>query len=164
MVVAPDSEGRVKQDREIRAAEIWETRSHAHHNRDFRFNSQPLAVAFTETPTIGGRAWPNVKFDDRAHEIAHTLWGNATLGLYQFVLTMPQIAWPAPPDRHSGEGRNPESPISENTAALHEIGITLLLVALQSSAGGTRQYANHSHAVDADAGRDQAVPGAAREG
>ena len=25
----------------------------------------------------------------------------------------------------SGEGRNPESPISENTAALHEIGITL---------------------------------------
>ena len=29
-----------------------------------------------------------------------------------------------PPVRHSGEGRNPESPISENTAALHEIGIS----------------------------------------
>ena len=28
------------------------------------------------------------------------------------------------PIRHSGEGRNPESPISENTAALHEIGIS----------------------------------------
>ncbi len=65
MVVAPDSEGRVKPGRESRAAEIWDTRSHAHHNRDFRFNSQPLAVAFTETQTIGGRAWPNVKFDDR---------------------------------------------------------------------------------------------------
>ena len=27
------------------------------------------------------------------------------------------------PIRHSGEGRNPESPISENTAASHRIGI-----------------------------------------
>ena len=81
MVVAPDSEGRVKQGRETRAEEIWNTRGHAHHNRDFRFNSQPLGVAFTETRTIGGRAWPNVKFDDRAHEIAYTLWGNTTLGL-----------------------------------------------------------------------------------
>ena len=81
MVVAPDSEGRVKQGREPRAAEIWDTRSHAHHNRDFRFNSQPLAVAFTETRTIGGRAWPNVKFDDRTHEVAYTLWCNTTLGL-----------------------------------------------------------------------------------
>ena len=81
MVVAPDSEGRVKPGRESRAFEIWDTRSHAHHNRDFRFNSQPLAVAFTETQTIGGRAWPNVKFPDRAHEIAYTLWGNTTLGL-----------------------------------------------------------------------------------
>ena len=81
MVIAPDSEGRVKPGREPQAAEIWETRSHAHHNRDFRFNSQPLAVAFTEAQTIGGRAWPNVKFDDREQEIAHTLWGNTTLGL-----------------------------------------------------------------------------------
>ena len=81
MIVDPDSEGRVKPGRESRAAEIWDTRSHAHHNRDFRFNSQPLAVAFTETQTIGGRAWPNVRFDDRAHEIAYTLWCNTTLGL-----------------------------------------------------------------------------------
>ena len=81
MVVEPDSEGRVKRGRENRAAEIWNTRSHAHHNRDFRFNSQPLAVAFTETETIGGRAWPNVKFADHAHEITYTLWGNTTLGL-----------------------------------------------------------------------------------
>ena len=122
MVVAPDSEGRVKQGKENRAAEIWDTRSHAHHNRDFRFNSQPLAVAFTETPNIGGRAWPNVKFDDRAHEIAYTLWGNTTLGLLCYW-------W------HSSRQQ-----------------------------AGTRQYANHSHAVDADAGRHQAVPGAAREG
>ncbi len=81
MVVAPDSEGQVKPGREQRAGEIWDTRSHAHHNRDFRFNSQPLAVAFTENQTIGGRAWPNVKFEERSHEIAYTLWGNTTLGL-----------------------------------------------------------------------------------
>ena len=81
VVVAPDSEGRVKLGREQRAAEIWETRSHAHHNADYRFNSQPLAVAFTLTPTIGGRAWKNIKFDDHATEVAHTLWANTTLGL-----------------------------------------------------------------------------------
>ena len=81
MVVAPDSEGRVKQGRENRAAEIWDTRSHAHHNRDFRFNSQPLAAAFTDTQTIGGRAWPNMKFDETAQEVVYTLWGNTTLGL-----------------------------------------------------------------------------------
>ena len=81
LVVAPDSEGRVKVGRESRAAEIRNTSSHAHHNRDFRFNSQPLAVAFTERRTIGGRAWPNVRFAEQAHEIAYTLWGNTTLGL-----------------------------------------------------------------------------------
>ena len=81
MVVSPDSEGRVKVGRESRAAEIWDTRSHSHHNADFRFNSQPLAVAFTERQTIGGRAWKNLKFTDRAIEIAHTLWSNTTLGL-----------------------------------------------------------------------------------
>ena len=81
IVVAPDSEGRISAGMETLAAEIWGTRSHAHHNRDFRFNSQPLAVAFTEKQTIGGRAWPNVKFDDRTREVAYTLWCNTTLGL-----------------------------------------------------------------------------------
>ena len=81
MTVAPDSEGRVKRGREIRAGEIWETRSHAHHNADFRFNSQPLTVAYTEEETIGGSAWPNMKFDDPNQEIAHTLWSNTSLGI-----------------------------------------------------------------------------------
>ncbi len=81
MVVAPDSEGRVKPGREARAEEIWSTRSHAHYNADFRFNSQPLAVAFTEKMTIGGTAWKNLKFSNIGQEIAHTLWGNSTLGL-----------------------------------------------------------------------------------
>jgi len=81
MVVEPDSEGRVKRGRSNRAAEIWETRSHAHHSRDFRFNSQPLAVSFTENQVMGGRSWPSVKFETRDQEIAYTLWGNSTLGL-----------------------------------------------------------------------------------
>ena len=81
LVVAPDSEGRVEQGMRKLAAEIWETRSHAHHNRDFRFNSQPLAVAFTEKQSIGGRAWPNVKFASVQQEKAYSLWGNSTLGL-----------------------------------------------------------------------------------
>ena len=84
LIVAPDSEGRVKFGRENRAAEIWETRSRAHHNRDFQFNSQPLAVAYTEDETIGGRAWPNLKFADSRQEIAHTLWANTTLGILSY--------------------------------------------------------------------------------
>ena len=99
MVVAPDSEGRVKLGRETRANDIWETRSHAHHNRDFRFNSQPLGVAFTERESIGGTAWPNVKFDDRSQEIAYTLWGNSTLGLLCY--------WWHSSRQQAGRGRMP---------------------------------------------------------
>ncbi len=99
MVVEPDSEGRVKRGRERRSGEIWNTRSHAHHNADFRFNSQPLGVAFTETQTIGGTAWKNVKFADRAHEIAYTLWGNTTLGLLCY--------WWHSSRQQAGRGRMP---------------------------------------------------------
>ncbi len=81
LIVGPDGEGRIRPGMEELAAEIWGTRSHAHHNRDFRFNSQSLAAAFTENRSIGGRAWPNVRFDERAHEVAYTLWCNTTLGL-----------------------------------------------------------------------------------
>ncbi len=81
LVVEPDMEGHVKIGKEDRASDIWETRSHAHHNRDFGFASSPLAVAFTDQRTIGGRAWPNVQFKETACEVAYTLWGNSTLGL-----------------------------------------------------------------------------------
>ena len=122
MVVAPDSEGRVKQGRENRAAEIWETRSHAHHNRDFRFNSQPLAVAFTRLS------------DYRRHFLAQR------------------------------EVRRSRSRDRVHAVGQHDTGTAVLLVALQSSAGGKGQDADHSHALNADAGRHQAVLGAAREG
>ena len=99
LVVPPDSEGRVKIGRESRAFEIWDTRSHAHHNADFRFNSQPLGVAFTEKETIGGTAWKNVKFAERAQEIAYTLWGNTTLGLLCY--------WGHSSRQQAGRGRMP---------------------------------------------------------
>jgi len=81
LIVEPDSHAIVRSGRELRAAEIWGTRSHAHHNSDLRFNSQPTSVAFTEIPTLGGRSWPNLCFTDPRHEIAFALWGNTTLGL-----------------------------------------------------------------------------------
>ena len=81
LAVAPDSQGRVMIGKEERAAVIWDTRSHAHHSRDFGFNAQPLGVAFTERQSIGGRAWPSVQFDSREQEVAYALWGNTTFGL-----------------------------------------------------------------------------------
>ena len=98
LIVRPDSEGRVKQDRASRASEIWATRSHAHFNADFRFNSQPLQVAFTEEPTIGGSAWPNIQFESPSLEIAHSLWGNSTLGLL--------CHWWHSSRQQAGRGRN----------------------------------------------------------
>ena len=99
LMVHPDCQGRVQQGKEERAEAIWNTRSHAHHNRDFRFNSQPLAVAFTEHQTIGGTSWPNVQFDNREREIAYTLWGNTTLGLLCY--------WWHSSRQQSGRGRMP---------------------------------------------------------
>ena len=98
LIVLPDSEGRVKQGRGTRASEIWATRSYAHFNADFRFNSQPLQVAFTEEPTIGGSAWPNIQFESRHLEIAHSLWGNSTFGLI--------CHWWHSSRQQAGRGRN----------------------------------------------------------
>ena len=69
---------------EEKAEEVWATASRAHLNRDFTFGSQALSVAFTEMPSIGGRVWPNVIFDDSRFDYAFSLWGNSTLGLFCF--------------------------------------------------------------------------------
>ena len=47
----------------------------------FHIQSQPLAVAFTEQESAGGRVWPNVIFDDTRFDYAFSVWGNSTLGL-----------------------------------------------------------------------------------
>ena len=81
VVCVPDSQLRVRPGMEQKASKVWATASRAHINLDFRFNSQPLTAAFTERESIGGRAWPNVRFSDSRFDYAFTLWSNSTLGL-----------------------------------------------------------------------------------
>ena len=87
LICEPDSQLRVKPGMESRAAELWSTASRAHINRDFRLNSQPLAVAFTSRASIGGRAWPHVTFMEPRFEYAFSVWGNSTLGLLGYWWT-----------------------------------------------------------------------------
>ena len=84
VICEPDSQMRVKIGMEDRAAEVWDTASRVHLNRDFRFNSQPLAAAFTERESIGGRAWPNLIFDDERFDYAFAVWANSTLGMLSY--------------------------------------------------------------------------------
>ena len=56
MTCEPDSSLHVRQGMEAKAAEVWKTASRAHFSRGFRFNSQPLAAAFTDRESLGGRA------------------------------------------------------------------------------------------------------------
>ncbi len=81
IVCEPDSELQVRQGMEVQAAKIWATASRCHQNLDFRYNSQPLSVAFTDQKTVGGTAWPNVLFDDNRFDYAFAIWGNSSLGL-----------------------------------------------------------------------------------
>ena len=62
IICEPDSQLLVRQGLEQKAANHWNTASRSHINRDFTFGSQPLAIAFTERESIGGRVWPNVIF------------------------------------------------------------------------------------------------------
>ena len=84
IVCLPDSELIVKQGMEDRVAKVWATASRAHINRDFRFTSQPLTAAMTEHKSLGGVAWPNVKFSDSRFDYPFVLWHNSTLGLLLF--------------------------------------------------------------------------------
>ena len=85
LVVAPDSEGRVRPQRDQHAIEVWETATRLHFNRDFRLNSQSLAACLTPERSIGGRAWPNFRVEgDSRREEALALWANTTPGLIAF--------------------------------------------------------------------------------
>ncbi len=84
IVCAPDSQMRVRPGMEEQAAKLWKTASRAHISRGFRFNSQPLAVAFTEQRSVGGRGWPNVRFSNPLHDFAFATWGNSSLGMLSY--------------------------------------------------------------------------------
>ena len=84
LICQPDSQLAVRAGLEEKAAKVWVTASRAHISIDFRFTSQPLAGAYTETKTIGGRAWPNVLFEDDLWDKVFILWVNSSLGLLSF--------------------------------------------------------------------------------
>ena len=84
IICEPDSELQAIQGRESQADKVWEMASRALITRDFGLGSQPLCAAFTERESIGGRAWPNVKFDDARLDYPFVLWSNSTLGLLSF--------------------------------------------------------------------------------
>ena len=82
LLVLPDSCGDPRPDDEERAAERWNSAaSRLHANRDFRLNSQSLAMCLTPEKCLGGTAWPNVLPIDECQEIPLLLWSNSTLGL-----------------------------------------------------------------------------------
>ena len=80
-IVPPDTQGRERKGMREAVNKVLKTRSTLHFNRDFQLNSQSLAACVTPMPTIGGRAWPNVRPKNAKHEAAIVLWANSTLGL-----------------------------------------------------------------------------------
>jgi len=76
--------GKDKKQQELideKVSKIWFTASHAHFNRDCRFNSQSTAMQFTPRKSIGGRAWLSVSLESPEQEKALVLWANTSLGL-----------------------------------------------------------------------------------
>ena len=84
IVCFSDSQLLAKPGLEAKAITVWASSSRSHINRDFRFNSQPLTAAFTDQASLGGRAWPNVIFDDKRFDFCLGVWANSTLGLLNF--------------------------------------------------------------------------------
>ena len=82
--VAPDSQGRVREEQLDRALRVWDTATRLHISLDFRLTSQSLAACLTEGPVIGGRAWPSFILQEPAWEPLVALWLNSTLGLVNF--------------------------------------------------------------------------------
>jgi hypothetical protein len=89
-----------------RAKKISESASHCHFNRDFQFNSQST-VAYTERLSIGGRAWPSIKFQTKDKEKAAALWANSTLGALLY--------WNHSNKQQSGRGSIPITSLPELT-------------------------------------------------
>ena len=83
LICQPDCQLRVRPGMEEKANEVWhQFAGRCHFNLNFTLGSQPLAVAFTKEPCIGGDAWPNVNFPkNKSWDYAFALWGNSTLGL-----------------------------------------------------------------------------------
>ena len=84
LFVTPDGQGEVRPGCDEMARKVWSTATRLHFNRDFQLNSQSLAACLTPAPSLGGRAWPNMKLEDKRWEEFILLWANSTLGLMSF--------------------------------------------------------------------------------
>ncbi len=80
----------------LKVESVWNTASHCHFNRDFRFNSQSTGMQFTPRRTIGGRAWLSIRLTSVEQEKALVLWANTSLGLLLY--------WWAANKQQSGRG------------------------------------------------------------
>ena len=69
-------------DQKLRS--VFASASHCHSNRDFQFNSQPVAMQFTSRKSIGGTAWLSVSLPEPDHEKTAVVWANTTLGLLMY--------------------------------------------------------------------------------
>ena len=85
MLISPDSHGEVRQNRHTAAEQMWkESATHLHINRDFQFNANSTAAAFTRQASLGGIAWPTLTLESVSHEKAMCVWLNSTLGIVSY--------------------------------------------------------------------------------
>ena len=97
LLVSPDCHGIIRSDSWDRAQRVLENIGRVHHNVALRFNTNSLAVLFTDIPTIGVNLLPTVKFDNPLYDYVWILWGNSTLGFLCY--------WMHSNKRHSGRGQ-----------------------------------------------------------
>ena len=117
IVCEPDSSLQVRIGMEKKSEAAWQVASRSHLNTEFTFGSQALAVAFTDSESMGGRVWPNVKFPDTTYDYAFSLWGNTTLGLVSYW-------W------HSSRQQSSKATVSVRTAeSLHTLDLNSLSAA-----------------------------------
>lgn len=81
MCVSPDCHGIIRSNSWDRAQQVLENVGRVHHNVALHFNTNSLAVLFTDVPTIGVNLLPTLTFDNPLYDYVWTLWGNSTLGM-----------------------------------------------------------------------------------
>ena len=88
MLTVPDSHGEVRGYKAEAAEEMWnDFATHLHVSREFQFNANATAAAFTERTSLGGRAWPTLRLASPQHEKAMCVWLNSTLGIFGYWMT-----------------------------------------------------------------------------
>ena len=96
MVVQPDFHALPRPNAGKAIEKIKKQNSRVHYNMFLRFNTNSLAVMFTERSAAGANLIPSIIFEDERYEYAWTLWCNSTLGLL--------CHWVNASKQHTGRG------------------------------------------------------------